>query len=275
MVARLAGHSFVYLALIVGAVIMMLPFAYLVGTSLMPGLYILPMPPTFIPSHPTLQNYVDVWTSESFGRYFLNSTAVAMTSTAITVFFSAMVSFTFARYSFPGRTVLFYGMLLTLMLPGLVLIIPQFILAKDLHLLNSLQGLVAVYSAAIPLNVFMLRGFFEDIPQDIADAAVIDGASMWRLFWRVMLPLARPAVAAVTIFTFLASWDEFTWALTSINDSNLFTLPVGLEMFNQQHGTQYGLLFAGSVIAVLPVLAVFIVLQRHFIKGVMAAAVKG
>lgn len=275
MAGSITYRSFIYLCLIAGAVLMVIPFAYLVGTSLMPGLYVLPIPPTFIPSHPTFQNYVDVWTSENFGRFFLNSTLVATVSTVITVFFSCMVSFAFARYSFPGRTVLFYGMLVTLMLPALVLIIPQFILAKNLHLLNSMQGLVAVYSAAIPLNVFMLRGFFEDIPQDIADAAVIDGASMWRLFWTVMLPLARPAVAAVTIFTFLANWDEFTWALTSINDSNLFTLPVGLQMFNQQHGTQYGLLFAGSVIAVLPVILVFVVLQRHFIKGVMAAAVKG
>jgi multiple sugar transport system permease protein len=271
----IAYRTFIYLALAAGAALMVIPFAYLVGTSLMPGLYVLPIPPTFIPSHPTFQNYIDVWTSESFGRYFLNSTVVATISTTITVFFSCMIAFAFARYSFPGRTVLFYGMLLTLMLPALILIIPQFIVAKNLHLLNSLQGLIAVYSAAIPLNVFMLRGFFEDIPQDIADAAVIDGASIWRLFWTVMLPLARPAVAAVTIFTFLANWDEFTWALTSINNSDLFTLPVGLELFNQQHGTQYGLLFAGSVIAVLPVILVFVVLQRHFIKGVMAAAVKG
>jgi multiple sugar transport system permease protein len=222
-----------------------------------------------------LQNFVDVWSGQNFAHYFLNSLIVASTSTAITVLFSSMLAFAFARYSFPGRSTIFYCMLITLMLPTLVLIIPQFVLAKNLHLLNSLQGLIAVYSAGVPLYVFLLRGFFEDIPQDIADAAAIDGAGIWRLYWNIMLPLARPALAAVTIFSFLGNWDEFTWALTSLTDDSLFTLPIGLRFFQQQHGTQYGLLFAGSLVAVIPVIIVFIVFQRHFIKGVMASAVKG
>jgi multiple sugar transport system permease protein len=275
MTQRSASRTFIYLALIVGAIVMVGPFVFLVSTALMPDTYVLTIPPTFIPTHPTLQNFVDVWLGQNFAHYFLNSLIVASTSTAITVLFSSMLAFAFARYSFPGRSTIFYCMLTTLMLPTLVLIIPQFVLAKNLHLLNSLQGLVAVYSAGVPLYVFLLRGFFEDIPQDIADAAAIDGAGIWRLYWNIMLPLARPALAAVTIFSFLGNWDEFTWALTSLTDDSLFTLPIGLRFFQQQHGTQYGLLFAGSLVAVIPVIIVFIVFQRHFIKGVMASAVKG
>lgn len=270
-----ADRSFIYLLLILGATIMMLPFLFMVVTALEPGTYVLSIPPTFWPSHPTLQNFIDVWSGNNFGRYFLNSAIVATSSTAITVLFSSMIAFTFARYTFPGKTPLYYTMLMTLMLPTLVLIIPQFVLAKNLHLLNSLQGLVVVYSAGIPLYVFLLRGFFEDIPQDLADAAAIDGAGIWTLYWRIMMPLARPALATVTIFSFLGNWDEFTWALTSISDSNLFTLPIALQFFQGQHGTQYGLVFAASLIVVLPVIAVFVVFQRHFIKGIMSSAVKG
>jgi multiple sugar transport system permease protein len=275
MIQKIVSQLFIYLALVVGAVIMMVPFIYMIGTAFMPNAYVLSIPPIFIPPHPTVQNFIDAWTANNFGRFFLNSVIVSTTSTAIGVLFSAMLGFAFARYAFPGRTVLFYGMLVTLMIPSLVLIIPQFVLAKNLHLLNSLQGLIIVYSAGTAMNVFLLRGFFEDIPQDLADAAAIDGAGIWKLFWFVMMPLAQPALAAVTIFTFLANWSEFTWALTSLSNSNLFTLPIGLAMFQQEYGTQYGLLFAASLIATAPVILVFVVFQRHFIKGIMAAAVKG
>lgn len=275
MMQKLAYKSTIYFLLIAGAVIMMMPFVYLVGTAFMPASYVLSNPPTFIPSNPTLQNFADVWTSGNFGRYFLNSVIVATISTAITVLFSSMLAFAFARCSFPGRTILYYGMLMTLMLPSLVLIIPSFVLAKNLHLLNSLQGLIVVYSAGIGLYVFLLRGFFEDVPQEVMDAAAIDGAGLWTLYSRIMLPLARPALATVTIFAFMGNFQEYTWALTSINDSNLFTLPIGLQFFQGQHGTEYGLVFAASVIAVLPIILVFIIFQRHLIKGVMGSAVKG
>jgi len=272
---KLAFKALIYLLLVGGALIMIMPFVYLISTAFTPNAFVLQLPPPIIPPHATIQNFIDVWTTENFGRYFFNSTVVATCSTALTVLFSSMLAFAFARYSFPGKNLLFYSMLMTLMLPTLILIIPQFVLAKHLHLLNSLQGLIIVYSAGIPLNVFLLRGFFEDIPRDLMDAAHVDGASIWTMYWRIMMPLARPAIAAVTIFSFLANWDEFTWALTSISDSNLYTLPIGLELFQQQNSNNYGLVFAGSLIAVVPVIVVFIIFQRQFIKGVMASAVKG
>ena len=275
MARRILGRTALYLLAIFGALVLAMPFVYLVGTAFTPNAYVLSIPPVLIPAHPTVQNFIDAWTTNNFERYFINSAVVAGSSTAITVLFSAMLAFTFARYSFPGRTVLFYGMLLTLMIPTLVLIIPQFVLAKNLHLLDSLQGLIVVYSAGTAMNVFLLRGFFEDIPQDLADAAAIDGAGIWTLFWQIMLPLARPALAAVTIFTFLTNWDEFPWALTSISSGDNFTLPIALQLFQQQHQTQYGVEFAASLIAVVPVIVVFILFQRHFVSGLTSAAVKG
>lgn len=267
--------TFRHLLLILGAGIMLLPFLYMVGTSFKPNAFILELPPNFIPRHPTLVNYRQALMSNHFDRYFLNSAVVATASTALTIILSSSLAYAFARFPFPGRDLLFYVMLGTLMVPTLVLLIPQFVLAKELHLLNSRQGLILVYAAATPFNMFLLRGFFEEIPQDLFDAAVIDGAGPFRTFWDIALPLARPALAAVAIFSFLGAWDEFTWALTSITDVKLFTLPIAIRLFQQAHTTQWGLVFAASTIAVLPTILIFIVFQRQFIRGVMGGAVKG
>jgi len=264
-----------YLLLMVGAVVTLAPFAYMVSTSFKPHAYVLELPPRFIPADPTLDNYIRALTSNHFGRYFLNSLIVAVPSTAITVILSAMLAYGFARWDFPGRSVLFYGMLGALMVPSPTLIIPQFVLAKNLHLLDSRLGLIVAYSAGTAVSMFLLRGFFEELPQDLLDAAVVDGAGSFRVFWDVALPLARPALAAVAIFSFLGAWDEFTWALTIINDERLYTLPIALRLFQRQHGTEWGLVFAASVIAVLPTIAVFVAFQRHFIKGVTSGAIKG
>jgi multiple sugar transport system permease protein len=269
------GNAARYLLLIFGALVLLLPFLYMVSTSFKPHAFVLELPPHFIPSEPTIENYARALTTNHFGLYFLNSAIVSVSSTAITVVLSAMLAYAFARWEFPGRDLLFYAMLGTMMVPALTLIIPQFVLAKQLHLLNSRLGLVVVYSAGTAFNMFLLRGFFEEIPQDLLDSALIDGAGPFATFWRIALPLARPALAATAIFSFLGAWDEFTWALTAINDEKLYTLPIGLRLFQQQHGTEWGLVFAASVIAVLPTILVFVIFQRHFIKGVMSGAVKG
>lgn len=264
-----------HVILILGALVVLTPFLYMVGTSFKPHAYVLELPPSFIPSHPTIDNYRNALTSNHFARYFMNSAVVAITSTILTLLLSSSLAYAFARYEFPGREGLFYLMLGTLMVPTLVLLIPQFVLAKDLHLLNSRQGLILVYSAAAPFNMFLLRGFFEEIPQDLFDAAVIDGAGALRCFWDIAIPLARPALAAVGIFSFLASWDEFTWALTSITSQKLYTLPIAIRLFQQAHGTEWGLVFAASTIAVLPTILIFVIFQRQFIRGVMGGAIKG
>ncbi|HVG00091.1 MAG TPA: carbohydrate ABC transporter permease [Chloroflexia bacterium] len=264
-----------YVALFAGAFLMLAPFLYMIGTSFKPHAFVLELPPRFIPSDPTWENYIRAISSNNFGRYFLNSLLVATSSTVVVVMLSSLLAYAFARWDFPGRQFLFYTMLGTMMIPTLVLIIPQFVLAKNLHLLDSLWGLVVVYSAGTAFNMFLLRGFFEEIPQDLFDAATIDGAGAFRTFWSIALPLARPALAAVAIFSFLGAWDEFTWALTAINNQDLYTLPIALRLFQQQHGTEWGVVFAASAIAVLPTVIVFVIFQRHFIKGITSGAVKG
>ena len=205
--------------LALGGVLLMIPFAYMVATSFKPNAIVLEVPPQIIPHHPTTANYTAAWTSNRFGRYFLNSVIVAVATTFAAVFLSSMMAYSFARFQFFGRRVLFGLLLIGLMVPGMMLLIPQFLLAKQLTLLNSLWGLVFFYTAGnLALNTFLLRSFFQGIPSELEEAMVVDGAGPWTRYWRLIMPLSRPALAIVCIFTFLASWDEFTWALTTIND---------------------------------------------------------
>jgi len=259
-----------------GAVVMIVPFVYMVSTSLKPDRLVLEVPPRFLPSHPTTANYTGAWTSNDFSRYFLNSVLVAVATTLLTVLLASMMAFAFARFDFPGKGLLFGLMLLGLMVPTIMLLIPQFLLAKKLMLLNSLWGLVVFYAGGnLALNTFLLRSFFRDIPRELEEAMVVDGAGPWTRYRQLILPLSRPALATVGIFTFLASWDEFTWALTIISDPNKRTLPIAIALFQGQHATSWGLVFAASVIAVLPVILIFIAFQRQFVSGLAAGALKG
>jgi multiple sugar transport system permease protein len=265
-----------YLVLIAGAIVMVVPFAYMLATSFKPHAYIFELPPDFIPNEPTVDNYKSAWSSNQFDRYFMNSLVVAVATTAISVFVSAMMAYAFARFRFVGSRLLFGLLLIGLMVPTIMIIIPQFILAKSLGVIDSLAGLVLFYVATtVSLNTFLLRGFFEEIPDELEEAMIVDGANAWRRFWLLFLPLAKPALATVAIFSFLASWDEFVWALTIINDPNKQTLPIAIALFQGAHVTSWGLVFAASTIAVVPVVVVFLVFQRYFVSGLTAGAVKG
>jgi multiple sugar transport system permease protein len=259
-----------------GGIVMIAPFAYMLSTSFKPDRLVLEVPPRFLPDHPTVSNYVNAWSSDQFSRYFLNSVIVALATTAVTVLLAAMMAFAFARFSFPGKRVLFALLLLGLMVPTIMLLIPQFLLAKKLMLLDSLLGLVVFYTGGnLALNTFLLRSFFQEIPRELEEAMVVDGAGPWSRFWRLIMPLSRPALATVAIFTFLASWDEFAWALTIISDPGKRTLPIAIALFQGQHATSWGLVFAASVIAILPVIAIFLFFQRHFVSGLATGALKG
>lgn len=261
---------------VVFAVVMLTPFALMVSTAFKAHAFVLEIPPKLIPDPPTLDNFVEAWTSNNFGRYFLNSAIVTVASTIVSVSLAAMLGFVFARYEFPGRRILFGALLFTLMVPGLVLLIPQFVLARNLGLLNSLWGLVIVYAVLnLGLNTFLLRGFFAAMPAEIFDAASVDGAGPWRIFRSVALPLAGPGLATITIFSFLAAWDEFTWAIVSISDSQNYTLPVAIRLFQRANGTEWGLVFAASLIAMVPVLILFVTLQRYIVSGTFQGATKG
>lgn len=265
-----------YVLLTAGAAVMVMPFLYMLSTSFKDQVYVLATPPQFVPDPATVDNYTQAWTSQSFGRYFANSVVVAVVSTGLSLLLSSMMAYAFARFRFAGRETCFRILLLGLMIPAVMLVIPQFILAKYLGLLDSLLGLIVFYVAAsLSLNTFLMRGFFESIPLELEEAMELDGAGAWARYWRLILPLSRPVLATAAIFTLLTCWDEFAWALTIINDPSKRTLPIGLQLFQGQNETQWGLVFAASVLAVLPVIAVFVAFQRYFVQGLTSGAVKG
>lgn len=264
------------ITLVVGAAVMITPFVYMLSTSFKPQAYVLQNPPQFIPDPFTLDNYAQAWTTQDFARYAMNSVIVAVVSTAISILVSSMMAYAFARFEFRGKELIFRVLLIGLMVPAMMLIIPQFVLAKGFGLLDSLPGLIVFYVAgSLALNTFLLRGFFAALPAELDQAMQVDGANAWTRYWRLAIPLARPALATATIFTFLASWDEFAWALTIINSPGNRTLPIAIQLFQGQNATQWGLVFAASVIAVIPVIVVYLVFQRHFVQGLTSGAVKG
>lgn len=222
-----------------------------------------------IPTHPTTSNYVQAWSENSFGHYFANSLFIAFATVVITVALASLAAFGFARYKFPGRELIFYTFLASLAIPNVLLLIPQYLLMDRLHLLDSLLGLVLLYTSSnLPFMVFLLRGFFAAIPREYEEAFRLDGASTLRVVLRLIAPLSLPAIALVSMFTFSAAWDEFPLALTMLDTPSKFTLPIGLSDFIGEHTTAWGQFFAGSVIATLPVVIVFLVTQRWSRSGV-------
>jgi multiple sugar transport system permease protein len=270
------SRSVRYALLIAGALVMVAPFAYMLSTSFKTHAYVLEVPPRFIPKDPTFANYRSAWGSNNFDRYFLNSVFVAGVTTLASVFLSSMMAYAFARFRFPGRRPLFGLLLVGLMVPTMMLIIPQFLLARTAGLLDSFSGLIVFYvGGTLALNTFLLRGFFEVVPVELEEAMLVDGANAWTRYWKLIMPLSRPALATVAVFSFLASWDEFVWALTIINHPSKRTLPIAIALFQGEHQTSWGLVFAASAIAVAPVIAIFLAAQRQFISGLATGGVKG
>jgi multiple sugar transport system permease protein len=265
-----------YVLLLIGLIFVLVPFLFMISVSLKPQAFTLEVPPRLIPSVVTLANYAQVFAKENLLIYFGNSLIVATVSTASTVLISSLMAYAFALLTFRGKNVLFAVLLLGMMIPPVMLIIPQFLVAKDLKLLNSLGGLIVVYiTMNLSLQTFLLRGVFAGVPRDLLDAALIDGGNQWTLFQRIVLPLSRPGLAVVVIFTFLYSWDEFPWAHVAIKETTRRTLPVAIALFMRPDLTQWGQVFAMSVIALIPVLIVYMLFQRYFVAGISTTGLKG
>lgn len=266
----------ILIVLILGTVIAMAPMAYMASTAFKPNAYSPEYPPKFIPEEPTLKNFDTAFSSSNFGRAFGNSLGVAVATSALVTTLTAMMAYAFARFEFVGKNLLYFSVLAMMMVPTMMLIIPQFILAKKLGMLNSLPGLVLVYTAgAMAFNMFLLRGFFETLPRELEESALIDGANHFVIFTRIMVPLAKPALSTVAVFSFLGAWDEYIWALTVLTDLEKRTLPIAIANFRGQHASDWGLVFAASLTAVVPTILIFIFFQRYFVKGITAGALKG
>lgn len=233
---------------------------------------VLPWPKTV-----SLQNFVDVLTQEPFGRWLLNSAIVAGATTVLGVFLACTAAYAFSRFRFPGRSKGMMMFLVSQMFPGTLMMVPLFIIVvKWLHLGNTYAGLVLVYAVtAIPFCVWMLKGYFDTIPLEIEESAVMDGASPATIFFRIILPLAKPAVAVTALFSFMTGWNEFILASIFMDEEMAYTAPVGLRFFVGGFSSQWGYFAAGSIIVSLPVVALFYYLQKYLIAGLTAGGVKG
>ena len=268
-------RNIAYILLICGVAITLVPFIYMISASLKSQIYTFEYPPRLIPRDPTLENYIKALGKDLFGINLLNSFFVATATTISTVFISSLMAYAFSRMRFPGKEVFFYILLLGMMIPPVMLIIPQFIIVKNLHLLDNLWGLIVVYiSVTLSMQTFLLRSFFETIPRELEEAVLVDGGTRWDIFRKIILPLSKPGLAVVAIFTFLYAWDEFPWAHVAIREGSRRTLPVAIALFQSQYLTQWGLLFAATTVASIPAVIVFVIFQRYFIQGVVTSGLK-
>jgi multiple sugar transport system permease protein len=267
-----------FTALLVGAVSMAAPFLWMVSTSLADAGQVFSenrswwqewLPVSFV-----WQNYVKVWAVVPFAQFYLNSIFVSLCITFGQVATSAMAAYAFARLNFPGRDRIFFSYLATMMIPGAVTMIPVFILLRHLGWIDTYKALIlpGIFTA---YGTFMLRQFFLTLPKDLEDAAKIDGCSYVRIFWHIILPLSKPALATLTTFTFMGSWMNLMWPLIVVNTHTKYTLPVGLAYFQGVHGTDWTLLMAASMMMILPILIVFLFNQRFFVEGIKLTGIKG
>jgi multiple sugar transport system permease protein len=269
-----AGTMLLYAALSAGALLMAAPLLMMLLTSFKTPAEALRMPPVIFPAQPTLDAYRTVLTRAPFLTWFRNSVIVAVSVTALILFSSSLGGYIFAKFSFPGKNVLFTLLLATLMVPFPVILVPIYLIVNQLGLLNSLLALIAP-SMVSAFGIFLMRQFVAAIPNDLIDAARLDGASEWTIYWQLIRPQLGPAMATLGIFTFMSSWNDYLWPLIAINDQDKMTLPLALAFFNTAHSTRYDLVMAASVLVILPIIVVFLFFQRHFINAMVLSGVKG
>ncbi len=269
-----AGAIMKYFILVVGAFVMVFPFIWMMIASLMTAGEIQLRPPVWLPAVPQFSNYTELWQSIPIARLYFNSLFTSGVIVFGVLLSSSLAGFAFAKYRFPGREFLFYLILATMMIPFFVTLIPVFFIVRQLGWIDTYQGLV-VPGLTSAYGIFLMRQFMVTLPDELIDAARIDGASELRIYWRIVLPLVKPALATLGTFTFIGSWNNFLWPLLVINSRDLMTLPLGINSLRSLYADNTNLLMAGTAVAVVPMLFVFIFLQRYFIQGIALTGLKG
>jgi multiple sugar transport system permease protein len=265
----------IYTLLTLGLITMIVPFLWMVLGSFKGTAELAQLPPTWLPHAPTWSNYSQLFTQLNFPTYFLNSVILAVSITVLNLVFCSMLGYALAKLKFRGKNVLFLLVLSTIMIPSAVTLVPLFVLMSNLGLVNNLLAVI-LPEAAAGIGVFLMRQFMLAIPDELLDAARVDGAGEFFLFWRVVVPLCGPALATLTILTFLASWNDFTWPLIVLTSDQNYNLPVALATFAiGPHVNDTGLLLAGAVVVVMPILIIFFLLQRYFTQGIVMTGLKG
>ena len=264
----------VYVVLTGGLVLLVGPFLWMLLGSFRPDRELKQVPPAWLPEDWTLQNYSTLFTELDFPTYFVNSVVVATAVTLGNLVFCSMLGYALAKLSFPGKRVIFVLVMGALMVPATVTIVPLFVLVSNLGMVNTYPGLIFPFVAA-PFGVFLMRQFMLSLPDELIHAARVDGAGEWRIFRSIIMPLCKPALATLGILTFLTSWNNFLWPLVVAQTEDRYTLPVALAIYAiGENKSDFGLLMAGSVAVIVPVLAVFLALQRHFVRGIAMTGIK-
>ncbi len=266
----------VYLVLTAFAIIFLIPFFWMVSTSLKGNSQIFVYPPEWIPDPVKWENYADVFDSMPFWQYLFNTVFITVMGIIGVVLSSSLVAYAFARLRWKGRNTLFIFIIATMMLPAQVTMIPVFILYKNIGWLDTFKPLIVpLFLGGGAFNIFLMRQFFMTIPQELSDAARIDGCSEFRIYWSIILPLSKPAVATIAILVFMMQWNDFLGPLIYISTKTKGTLALGLAMMVGQHSTEYGMLMAASVLLLLPIVIIFFLFQRYFVRGLMMTGMKG
>jgi multiple sugar transport system permease protein len=273
LTAQRLGSATLYLVLLLGAFTMVTPLLWMLATSLKPLEDVFKWPPLGFQSRPVWTNYRDIWEVVPFGRYLANTFLVSLARTAGVLVTSSLAGYAFARLRFPGRDVLFLAYLGTIMVPGQVTMIPAFIIMRELGWLDTYMALI-IPGLFSPLATFLMRQYFLTLPRSLEDAAAIDGAGLFTAFRRIALPLAKPALATVGVFTFLTSWNDFLWPLIVTNSQDVRVVSVGLTEFQNLYYTDWPLLMAASLVAVLPVLVLYVFAQRYFVAGIATTGIR-
>jgi putative chitobiose transport system permease protein len=264
-----------YLCLSLIALMMLFPLLWLLSTALKsPQENLFQIPPQWIPQHPTLENFVTVWTSQPFGRYLFNSSFVALCTVVCNLLFCSLAAYPLARLEFRGRGVIFAGILATLAIPFQIIMVPLYVLTVQLRLNNTYLGIMFPYLAGA-FGIFLLRQAFAAVPKELEEAARMDGCSELGIWGRIMLPAIRPALVTLAIFTFIGSWSDFLWPLIVLDRPELYTLPLGVAQLSGAFSLDWRLISAGAILSIVPVLLLFVLVQRYIISTNASSGIKG
>lgn len=271
---RLARAALLYGALAAGAALTLAPLLWMASASLMPTGEATALPPRLWPSRVTFEHYTELFTRLNLARALVNSALLAAAVTTVSLLFNSMAGYAFAKFAFRGRDQVFRGLLAALVIPGQVAMLPLFLLLKELGCINTYWGVIIPGMASI-FGIFLVRQYALSIPDTLLDAARIDGAGEFRIYWSLVLPACTPILVTLAIFTFMGTWNDFLWPLIVLTSSDLYTLPVAVANLVGEHVQDTELMMAGAVLTVLPVVALFVALQRYYIEGILSGSLKG
>lgn len=264
----------VYLLLSVTVLAMLVPYIWMLSSSLKLNKDVFSFPMQWIPANPRWENFADIWTRIPLGRFIYNTAKLSIIVTILQLLTSSFAAYAFSKLHFKGKNFIFLGYIATIAIPWQAYMVPQFILMRSMGLNNTHLAIILL-QAFSAFGVFMMRQFYQGVPDELCEAARIDGLSEYGIWARIMLPLSKPALSTLTIFTFVATWNDFLGPMIYLTDTKLKTIQIGLRMFISQYSAEYGLIMAASVVSIIPVVIVFLSLQKYFVQGVAASGIKG